>query len=605
MPRRWPLLAVAIAGAGAAGALALALAALRSGGGEVTELDAVVAGGTLRERRLTAFPPENRVDTLAVAPDGSFFAYRNRSGTWIAPMDGEGPPRAIAIRGLDAVEPIDVFPGGRRLLVRELLEPAGDATVVALGILDLDGGEVSWLRQRPYRFGALRGRLSPDGARIVYYGERGLHVMSASGDDDRLLVPFAEPEGSIVQAWSPDGRHIAFIRDRWTRDGWNTRLEVVSEDGARVTAPPTEGFLNQIGGVQALAWTSSGRLVYGAVDGPRGSALWAMGLVDGEWDGRPQRRLHGWLEAGVDWLWSVGSSLLYVKNSELGTDVLVAELAEDGGLVGAPRRLTAHEGYDALQGWTGDGRVLFASDRHGTWDLFAQEPSSLRAEIVADGPAVETGARAAGDALLFWRIEGLGRDETPRCRLLRREPGREPTELLVLDHVTPPETLPPFCARVQCVSADLCLLVEDVHGDEVVSLFDPRDDVLRRRPTRARRGGALSPDGRTLAAGVAGERTRLALVDLESGRETLVDLDRVLDIAAVRWRPDRPGWLVTSKHRDGWILAEVDPSGATRVLWSRPNTWIADVSLSRDGRRIALTTQAARCDVWRLDGLDL
>ena len=596
--RRWPLLAAGVAAIGLGGWIAIGALAP---GSAPPPRDAAPAGEALRERQLTSLPPESRVQTLAASPDGRWFAYATREGLWTAQADGEGAPRRIEIEGFDVVEPMDVSPDGR-LLVREWV---GDGEI-GLGTLDVEGGAVTWLRRMPYQVGRLQGRFSPDGSRIVFYGERGLRVMSATGGDDRLLVPFAGPEGSIAQAWSPDGRYVAFIRDRWTRDGWNSRLEVASADGARISAPPTEGFVNQPGGVHGLAWLAPDRLVYGAADPAGGSALWMMGIRDGEWDGEPQRRLHGWPDAGVDWMWRVGDGLLYVKNTDLGMDVMVTELGSDGALAAEPRRLTEHDGHDLLSDWRREGEVMFVSDRNGAWDLFTQAATGDGpAEALADGPATETGARRAGGVHVFWRIEGTGEGELPRCALYRHDPDGEPIELLVLAHVTRPESAPPYCAHVECAAAvpDRCVLVEDVHGEVVVSLFDPREAVLERRPTKARRGGALSPDGQTLAV-VEASPPQLLLVDLESGAETFVPIDlRVLD-ATVAWRLDRDGWLVTGRDGDRGVLAAIEPTGVTRVLWSRRNLFVQNPRPSPDGRQVAFLTRAIRCDVWRLDGVE-
>ncbi|MFG3281962.1 prolyl oligopeptidase family serine peptidase [Streptomyces sp. NPDC048111] len=79
-----------------------------------------------------------------------------------------------------------------------------------------------------------------------------------------------------------------------------------------------------------------------------------------------------------------------------GTELLLAEIGEDGDLRGARAVAGGPEESIAQADWSADGRLLFASDRDGWWNLYRAEP--------ADGTAVALCPRAEEFAGPLWQV---------------------------------------------------------------------------------------------------------------------------------------------------------------------------------------------------------
>ena len=73
-------------------------------------------------------------------------------------------------------------------------------------------------------FGAQLPAWSPNGYKIAYMGDGGIHIVNSDGSDDRQLTDHAEDYKPV---WSPRGGRLLFVS---RRDG-NTEVYVMNEDG--------------------------------------------------------------------------------------------------------------------------------------------------------------------------------------------------------------------------------------------------------------------------------------------------------------------------------------------------------------------------------------
>lgn len=173
-------------------------------------------------------------------------------------------------------------PAGQRQEIWETTL-SGDTVELAEGhsaAVSPDGSTVAWIAngqvwsmpldrsdakpaQLIHARGTARGLLwSPDGSRLAFVSNRGDHafiaVYDVRGKSLRYLDPSVDSDQSPV--WSPDGRHIAFLR-----------LPVASgefEFGAKRTGPPWSIRI-------ADAQSGQGREIWRALAG-RGSVFWPM-----------------------------------------------------------------------------------------------------------------------------------------------------------------------------------------------------------------------------------------------------------------------------------------------------------------------------------------
>ncbi len=211
-----------------------------------------------------------------------------------------------------------------------------------LFVRELITGEDRRLTGRPGEVGEYGAPISPTGDVVVYswlvqlQGLREIRVVRLDGSGLRVLYRADVDVLANPEDWSPDGKEILLtLSNRRTR---------------------TKGL--------ALLSTTTGSLRH--VDLPVGSVR--QPVMGGESSGR--------FSPNGQWIAFQSPASL----ASAAGDIFVVSV--DGSL-GAP--VVTHPANDRLLGWTPDGgRILFASDRAGTWDLWAQQIRDGRANGPAD-----------------------------------------------------------------------------------------------------------------------------------------------------------------------------------------------------------------------------
>ena len=263
-----------------------------------------------RLRRLTR-PPALPASDVAFSPDGRLMAFsRPRNVTqelWLAKPDGSAPRLLVRTGDTESFAPA-FSPDGRMIVFTDY---DGKTKSYDLWLIGTDGRGRRPLIAAPgdQAFAAW----SPDGRRIAYGGDRGVHVLDLRTGKRRLIGPGAGP------SWSPDGRRIvsagrfgvyimSSTGDRrrtiakqlpglrlespaWSRDGRRIALagccdEREGENGpfsVVATMRPDGSDLRQVfvaDGAINPAWTRDGRVVFS-----NGLDL----LTTGRLGGRPER----------------------------------------------------------------------------------------------------------------------------------------------------------------------------------------------------------------------------------------------------------------------------------------------------------------------------
>jgi TolB protein len=141
---------------------------------------------------------------------------------------------------------------------------------------------------------------APDGRRLVYtaFDPNALMIVNAADGAKRVLRG-TRRVGAGQPSWSPDGRLIAFLRQRAPFGG--SDIYVVAPDGTGLRR-----LVRTRGDLETPRWSPDGRSIayFRLIDDPPGEEKWAVVVADA--DGRRPRRLgvtHTW-----DWLdWSPDS----------------------------------------------------------------------------------------------------------------------------------------------------------------------------------------------------------------------------------------------------------------------------------------------------------
>jgi TolB protein len=220
---------------------------------------------------------------------------------------------------------------------------------------------------------------SPDGRRIAFTRDRdrqtaNIYVMNADGSGQLRLTPNLRRRPWVELAWSSDWKRIAFVASAGHLGAAD--IFVMNADGSglqNVTNTVTTSF--------DFAWSPDGRRIAYLEGSPGGAPLYVVNA-----DGTEKQRLTGPLmvDLGLP-SWSPdGRTLAFT-----GGSVLYTVHADGTGL----HKLTHGPGWNIGPKWSPDGRrILFVSSRddlvHRTFDLFVMNADGSRPRNLTHTPGV-------------------------------------------------------------------------------------------------------------------------------------------------------------------------------------------------------------------------
>jgi Tol biopolymer transport system component len=283
-----------------------------------------------------------------LSPDGRQIAYLrgDSSGVgeiWLMDADGTNQRRLTSGRQ-DEFGP-QWSPDGRQLVYTVwdygwCSPGATGCAVPDVWRIDADGSN-----QRKIVDSALQPRWSPDGATLLYQPVdpglyvRGVDTVRPDGSGTRPVVRAWLWPRETAAAWSPAGRRIAFGANNGRSPA--TRIDVVRRDGSR---------RRRLAFGWGPAWSPDGRHVAYM----RYSGLWIVGS-DG---GRPRRLVGGRLERHDDAAaaWSPdGRRIAFVRGGRL----FVLSLSTRRVRLVAPRAEILSDAFAVPPSWSPDGRRIY------------------------------------------------------------------------------------------------------------------------------------------------------------------------------------------------------------------------------------------------------
>ena len=545
-------------------------------------------------RRLTTNPTANPLATAAISPDGRYLALADTTGAFVRTV-ATGELHPLSLPANKGVVFLGWFPDSASLLASWTTPKGGGS---GLWVVSLLGGA------RQISDQGSMGAVSPDGTRIVFVkGEgpfgagRELWMMSASGADQRKLLPGNAEELLANPVWSPDGKWVAF--DRFTAELTpSSKLEILDWEHGRRFVLRDESVLD--GG---LAWLPDGRLIFGrdeTTGNPTASNLWSvpMDLQSARSTG-PATRLTN--DAGFVGQLSVTSDnqRMVVVRFEGEADVYVSPFSGSSPRSLTPSRLTLDDANDWPFDWTPDSKsVLFISDRSGARNIYREEMDKPTAEMLSLDAANKAVCRLNpdGSELLYTTAPS---DASTAVSLMRIPLKGGPTQ-----RVLEGSELNNFqCSRAP---AHVCAMSQQEKAGFVFSRFDPvlgNPTPIHTLPGAALYNWSLSPDGTQIAVVDVNRGGHIRLLPLAAGgAERDLDIKNWTAFASVDWAADSKGLFISSNPsgRESTLLY-VSLQGAVHPLWkvsTNGPTWAIP---SRNGRYIAIAAPSVEVNAWMVE----
>jgi eukaryotic-like serine/threonine-protein kinase len=363
---------------------------------------ALFAAGILSRRSDPPEPPHLSVLTYsgrdtspAASPDGKLIAYvSSRDGArriWLKQLaDGTEAPMTS---GPGDSSPRFARDGASLLFTRT------SGSFSALYRVPVVGGEPRKLLDN-----AFDGDWSPDGKQIAFIRNRiaadrfsTLCIASVDGGAIRELSATSEEELSAPR-WSPDGQRLAVtVRPRGTHPGGVLIVDVESGERRMLKREEPHGL------VSGAAWTKEGdAVIYAELEALQGVGLprfrGSSVLVRHDVDGGGARVLLRAPHSAADTVDLVGER--GVVFTEDVTRQGLQEVVLDGSRT--PRWLSRGMSVDRQPAYArGGASIVFASDRGGNVDLWELMLDSGRVRRITEHPAMDWDPHPAGTAL-YW-----------------------------------------------------------------------------------------------------------------------------------------------------------------------------------------------------------
>jgi Tol biopolymer transport system component/DNA-binding winged helix-turn-helix (wHTH) protein len=551
------------------------------------------------ERRLTGNPENDPVLSAAISPDGKYLAFADRAGLFLRVV-GTGETHPVALPNSFRTSYVNWFPDGSHVLVTRTSSPSEKPSLWNASVF---GGSGLKLADN-----GDHGAVSPDGSKIVFLrGENGreeIWQMQSDGQQARkILGQPGDDFRSVV--WSPDSRHIAFVRTGYVH-GWEEPEAslgicdpVVSKTSYILSSSRLHG---------PLVWALDGRLIYSLGEPPpsqNDSNLWAI-KVDAKGNqtwGQPERLTNG-PDAKVGASISADSRHLLFFRWAGAPEIYVAEVKAAGGL-GKPQRLNQDERRNLPFAWTPEGKsVIFTSDRDGALHIFKQSIDQPAPDLLVGGDKDVQGARLNLDGTEILYLLNPSPTDADRRTQLMRVPLSGGTPQLVLAELG--------ITNVQCARAPstVCIFSKFSSNGLAFMTFDPvagkeKEFTRIEDPEWYSYNWTLSSDGSTLALSKkhrTQEQAAIRLLPVAGGTESTITLQPWFGIAYIDWAADdRSLWVRASSPAGTQTLLNVDLHGKVKPVLQESEMDLGWAIPSPDGRHVAIWEASDSSNAWLLE----
>lgn len=208
---------------------------------------------------LTGWTPENKI--------GAIFVKRTEFGLYTLPAEG-GKATVVAYGGYPTKPRWS--PDGKQIFHTNIADKgSGGYQDLALSVVPAEGGKVSTVPiQSNVKIDLTSvgggNKISPDGRLIVFPDNYGKNIwtLPVEGGKPNQLVEAPEPFADLFPCWSPDGKAVAFVRFRVSKnyvEGFSeTNIFIVNSTGGEPKPLTSESHKVFAG---PIAWSPDGRLL--------------------------------------------------------------------------------------------------------------------------------------------------------------------------------------------------------------------------------------------------------------------------------------------------------------------------------------------------------
>jgi Tol biopolymer transport system component/DNA-binding winged helix-turn-helix (wHTH) protein len=551
------------------------------------------------ERRLTGNPENEPVLSASISPDGKYLAFADRAGLFLRVV-GTGETHPVALPNSLRTTYVNWFPDGSHVLVTSASSPSEKPSLWNASVF---GGSPVKLADN-----GDHGAVSPDGSKIVFlrgeYGREEIWQMQSDGQQaQKILGQAGDNFQSVV--WSPDSRHIAFVRTVYVH-GWEEPEASLGISDPVVSK--TNYILSSSRLHGPLVWALDGRLIYSLGEPPpsqNDANLWAI-KVDAKGNrtwGQPERLTNG-PDAKVGAGISADSRHLLFLRWAGAPEIYVAEVKAGGGL-GKPQRLSQDERRNMPFAWTPEGKsVIFTSDRDGALHIFKQSIDQPAPDLLVGGDKNAQGARLNPDGSEILYLLNPSSTDADRRTQLMHVPLSGGTPQLVLAELG--------ITNVQCARAPstVCIFSKFSSNGLVFMTFDPvagkeKEFTRIEDPEWYSYNWTLSSDGSTLALSKkhrTQEQAAIRLLPVAGGTERTIAFQPWFGIAYIDWAADdRSLWVRASSPAGTQTLLNVDLHGKVKPVLQESEMDLGWAIPSPDGRHLAIWEASGSSNAWLLE----